>query len=158
MLIIDGVMQPLNLPGADFRIREENGKTQIFDPVRRKFVVITPEEWVRQHMIFVLASIKKVPFSLIGVETKLLVNNLVRRFDVCVFNRRGEPVMLVECKAPSVALSEQTFDQVARYNLPMNVKYLVVTNGLETYSCRIDYQNRTYHFLKDLPEFETMIE
>ena len=149
-------MLPLNFPEFQFRIAGTVDRKTIFDRVRRKFVVLTPEEWVRQHMVSYLIAIKSVPESMIGVEKQLLVNGLVKRFDIAVFNRNGDPVLLVECKAPAVPVSEKVFDQAARYNMQLKVNYFVVTNGLDHFCCRIDYDSRNYIFIRDVPAYEEM--
>ncbi len=149
-------MQPLNLPGFDFRISQDGGKMMIFDRIRRKHVALTPEEWVRQHVVAYLREHKGIPESLIGVEKKLEINGMVRRFDLLVFNRSGKPVLLVECKAPSVEISEKAFDQAARYNRALRVDYLVVTNGMALYCCNIDYQSSAFRFLPDIPDYKEL--
>jgi hypothetical protein len=125
----------------------------IFDEIRKKFVVLTPEEWVRQHVVQYLLLEKKYPKSLINVEKLVKVNGLNKRYDIVVFQPNGEIFMLIECKAPEVAISQQTFDQIARYNLKLNAQYLMVTNGLNHYFCQMDFENEKYVFLKEAPEF-----
>ena len=125
----------------------------IFDEIRKKFVVLTPEEWVRQHVVQYLLLEKKYPKSLINVERLVKVNGLNKRYDIVVFQPNGEIFMLIECKAPEVAISQQTFDQIARYNLKLNAQYLMVTNGLNHYFCQMDFENEKYVFLKEAPEY-----
>jgi len=146
-------MQKLNFPSYSFRIKSSENKTLIFDIIRKKYVVLTPEEWVRQHVILFLIEEKKYPISLIAVEKQLKINSLLKRTDVVVFNTKGTPEILIECKAPSVAISQATFDQIARYNLTAQSNYLMVTNGLDHYFCQIDVENGTYVFLKDIPNY-----
>ncbi|HTX89100.1 MAG TPA: type I restriction enzyme HsdR N-terminal domain-containing protein [Bacteroidales bacterium] len=149
-------MQTLNLPTAELRLRETGGKPQVFDPVRKKFVSLTPEEWVRQHFIQYLIREKKVPSSLLAVEMQLTYHRLKKRSDLVVFGRKGKPLLMVECKAPEVPVTEEVFQQVATYNMTLKVPYLVVTNGLEHYACRIDIKGRSYRFLKEIPEYPEM--
>jgi len=146
-------MQELNFPSYSFRIKSSENKTLIFDIIRKKYVILTPEEWVRQHVILFLIEEKKYPVSLIAVEKQLKINSLSKRTDVVVFNRKGTPEILIECKAPTVAINQQTFDQIARYNLTAKSNYLMVTNGLNHYFCQIDFEKETYIFLKDIPNY-----
>ena len=144
-------MQQLNFPKYSFRFKSSENKTLIFDEIRKKFIILTPEEWVRQHIVQFLISEKKYPKSLINVEKQLKVKDTVKRYDVVVYNRDGSIFLIVECKAPSIPITQQTFDQIARYNLVANATYLMVTNGLEHYYCQMDYKNEKYIFLRDLP-------
>lgn len=146
-------MIKLNLPTYSFKIKSKENKTLIFDKFRKKYVVLTPEEWVRQHFAYYLLEEKKYPFSLISVEKQLIINNLKKRSDILVFNALGTPEIIVECKAPSVKISQETFDQIARYNLKLNANYLIVTNGLKHFYCQMDTENETYIFLKEIPDF-----
>lgn len=145
-------MQELNFPSYSFRLKASENKTLIFDIVRKKYVVLTPEEWVRQHVIHFLHKEKNYPLSLMAIEKQLKINSLTKRTDIVVYNREGKPKIIVECKAPSVAISQGTFDQIARYNLQLKSTFLMVTNGLDHYFCIMDHENTTYVFLKDLPE------
>jgi len=147
-------MQELNFPTYQFRIKSSENTKYIFDIIRKKYVVLTPEEWVRQHAVHFLVFEKKYPKSLIAVEKQLKVNNLIRRFDVLVFNNKGLPELIVECKSPKVKISQDTFDQIARYNLELNANFLVVTNGLQHYYCKLDHENQQYIFLKELPNYK----
>ena len=146
-------MQNLNFPSYTFRFKNSENKMAIFDEIRKKFVVLTPEEWVRQHVVQYLLLEKKYPKSLINVEKLVKVNGLNKRYDIVVFQPNGEIFMLIECKAPEVAISQQTFDQIARYNLKLNAQYLMVTNGLNHYFCQMDFENEKYVFLKEAPDF-----
>jgi hypothetical protein len=148
-------MQPLNLPSYEYRRREgKNGKPEIFDPIRRKFVRLTPEEWVRQHLLHYLVHHKGYPASLIVVEAKLSYNNLVKRGDIVVYGPNGKPLLVVECKAPQVPVTQAVFDQAAMYNMSLQVGILVVTNGLDHFSCRIDHRERSCLFLAEIPRYE----
>jgi predicted type IV restriction endonuclease len=146
-------MQNLNFPNYSFRFKNSENKVAIFDEIRKKFVVLTPEEWVRQHVVQYLLLEKKYPKSLINVEKLVKVNGLNKRYDIVVFQPNGEIFMLIECKAPEIAISQQTFDQIARYNLKLNAQYLMVTNGLNHYFCQMDFENEKYVFLKEAPEY-----
>ncbi|QLE00032.1 type I restriction enzyme HsdR N-terminal domain-containing protein [Galbibacter sp. BG1] len=146
-------MQALNFPAYQFRFKNSENKVQIFDPIRKKFIQLQPEEWVRQHVVSFLISEKNYPKSLINVEKELLVNTLKRRYDVLVYNSNGSIELVVECKAPSVKITQATFDQIARYNLSLKAEYLMVTNGLDHYFCKMDYQQEKYIFLKDIPPY-----
>jgi type I site-specific restriction endonuclease len=146
----------LNLPPFEHRIKHsEKGKT-IFDPVRNKYVALTPEEWVRQNFLQYLVQIKKTPQSLVRVEMHLNLNGLAKRSDIVVHNRHGTPLLAVECKAPTVKITQSVFEQLARYNLQLNVPYLVVTNGLTHFFCKYSDTEKRYLFLKDIPEYDQL--
>ena len=144
------MLQPLNLPPYPFKIRDQQGQLFLFDEIRKKEVVLTPEEWVRQHFIQYLIREKKYPRSLIKLEGGLKLNGQAKRTDIVLFNNKGEKILLVECKAPSVKITQQVFDQVARYNWVHRVPLLAVTNGLEHYYCKIDFENKRFDFLPQL--------
>lgn len=144
-------MQRLQFPEYSFRFKNKENKLWIFDQIRKKFVVLNPEEWVRQHVIQYLILEKNYSKNLINVEKQLLLNNTTKRYDVVVYNPDGSVFMIVECKAPNIRITQDTFDQIARYNLILNATYLMVTNGLEHYFCEMDFENQCYHFLRDIP-------
>jgi hypothetical protein len=146
-------MKVLNLPFYKFNIKSSENKRLIFDQLRKKYVVLTPEEWVRQHFISYLLSEKKYPASLIAIEKELKINGLKKRTDILIFNKKGFPNIIVECKAPSVPITQNTFDQIARYNLKLNASFLIVTNGLQHFYCQMDHENQQYVFLKDIPNY-----
>ena len=146
-------MEALNFPRFNFRVKNTENHLRIFDIVRKKFVVLQPEEWVRQHVVHYLNAVKGYPLSLLNVEKKLSVNGLTKRYDIIVFNNDGSIHILVECKAPTVLIDQSTFDQVARYNLKANATYLMLTNGLSHYYCQLDVKTENYRFLKDIPDF-----
>jgi hypothetical protein len=146
-------MQKLNFPSYNFRFKNNENKVAIFDEIRKKFIILTPEEWVRQHVVQFLLEEKKYPKSLINVEKVLKINGLTKRYDGVVFNTDGSIFLLVECKAPKVKITQTTFDQIARYNMTLKATYLMVTNGLNHYFCLMDFENEIYVFLKELPEF-----
>jgi hypothetical protein len=147
-------MQKLNFPSFMFRFKNSENKVAIFDEIRKKFINLTPEEWVRQHVVHYLLQDKKYPKSYINVEKIIKINNLNKRYDIVVYQPNGDVYLLIECKAPEVTINQQTFDQIARYNLVLNAKYLMVSNGLNHYFCQMDFENQKYIFLKELPEFE----
>jgi hypothetical protein len=147
-------MQRLNFPEYQFRFKSNENKSLIFDEIRKKFVVLEPEEWVRQHVIQLLISEKKYPKNHINVEKQLKLHDTVKRYDVVVFNSDGSIHLIVECKAPKIPLNQDVFDQIARYNLALNATYLMVTNGLEHYFCRMDLESQKYVFLRDIPEYK----
>ncbi|MGV7107188.1 type I restriction enzyme HsdR N-terminal domain-containing protein [Flavobacterium sp. U410] len=147
-------MQKLNFPTYSFRFKNNENKTYIFDVIRKKFLVLTPEEWVRQHVLQFFLQHKNYPLSFINVEKLVKVNGTQKRYDIVVYRNDGSIFLLVECKAPEVAITQHTFDQIARYNLTLNASYLMVTNGLNHYFCQMDFQEEKYHFLTDLPTFE----
>ncbi|WP_372975070.1 type I restriction enzyme HsdR N-terminal domain-containing protein [Muriicola sp.] len=146
-------MENLNFPGYRFRFKNSENNPLIFDVVRKKFVVLQPEEWVRQHVVRYLHEDKNYPLSLINVEKQIRVHTLSKRFDVVVFSPKGDIEILVECKAPKIKITEDSFDQAARYNLDLKARFLLVTNGLDHYFCRIDYENSSYIFIEDLPSY-----
>ena len=127
----------------------------IFDEIRKKFVILTPEEWVRQHVVRYLLEEKKYSKSYINVEKMITINGLTKRYDVVVFNPDGSIFVLIECKAPEVPITQITFDQIARYNMVLHANYLMVTNGLHHYFCQMDFESEQYNFLRDLPEYGT---
>ncbi|WP_417200341.1 type I restriction enzyme HsdR N-terminal domain-containing protein [Bizionia sp.] len=146
-------MQALNFPKFSFRFKSSENKVSIFDPIRKKFVILQPEEWVRQHCLQVLIQDKNYPKSLINVEKELRVNDLKKRYDIVVYNSDGTIHLIVECKAPSIPINQSTFDQIAQYNLTLNATYLMVTNGLNHYYCQMDLEAECYAFLKDIPDY-----
>lgn len=148
-------MIPLQFPTFSFRFKNSENKTFIFDEIRKKFVVLTPEEWVRQNTLHYLILEKKYSKSYINVEKLVKVNGINKRYDIVVFNSDGSIFLLIECKAPEVVISQHTFDQIARYNLVLKASYLMVTNGLNHYFCQMDFENEKYVFLKDLPNYNT---
>jgi hypothetical protein len=146
-------MQKLNLPSYHFKLKSSENKTLIFDKLRKKYMVLTPEEWVRQHFVQFLIAEKKYPISLIALEKQLTINNRRKRTDILVFNSDGKHEIIVECKAPCIKITQNTFDQIARYNLKLKANYLIVTNGLEHFYCKMDFEKETYVFLKEIPDY-----
>ena len=147
-------MQQLNFPVYNFRFKNSENKVSIFDEIRKKFIILTPEEWVRQHVVRFLLEEKKYPKSLLNVEKVLDVNGLRKRYDVVVFNSDGSINILIECKAPEIKTAQATFDQIARYNMTLKAEFLMVTNGLNHYFCQIDFENEKYAFLEALPDYK----
>jgi hypothetical protein len=147
------MLQPLNLPGYSFSVREQGQSKQIFDSIRKRFVALTPEEWVRQNFMRFMIDVHQYPAVLMAVERLVKVNELKQRADIVVYTREGKPWLIVECKAPSVKIDNDTFLQVARYNLTLQVPYFVLTNGIEHYCCHFSGQEFT--FLDSLPAFNS---
>ena len=145
-------MQQLNFPSYSFRLKASENKTLIFDIVRKKYVVLTPEEWVRQHCIHFLHFEKGYALSLMAIEKQLKIHSLTRRTDIVVYTNEGLPLIVVECKAPSVEISQATFDQIARYNMELDAALLMVTNGISHFYSFIDHEHKSYQFLADLPK------
>ena len=146
-------MQKLNFPTYNFRFKNSENKAVIFDEIRKKFIFLTPEEWVRQHVIQFLLQEKKYPKSLLNVEKTLKINGLTKRYDILIYQPNGSIFLLVECKSPQIKISQNTFDQIARYNLTLKAQFLMVTNGLNHYFCKMDFENEKYIFLNELPTF-----
>ena len=144
-------MQKLNFPDYSFRFKNSENKRLIFDPIRKKFVILTPEEWVRQHVLQFLLKEKNYSSSLINVEKQLILNQTKKRYDIVVFNPSGNIFLIVECKASTIEITQETFDQIARYNLVTQAEYLMVTNGREHFYCQMDYEKENYVFLSDIP-------
>ncbi len=150
-------MKQLNLPSYSFKISEKKDQELIFDPVRRKFVKLTPEEWVRQNFVQYLIHEGKYPAGLIGIEVMFSLNKLKRRVDILIHNRAGERIMVIECKAPEIRIDDKIFDQIVSYNMGLKVPYIIVTNGMEHYACRIDFVNNKYEFLLVIPLYEDLL-
>jgi len=146
-------MQQLSFPAYDFRFKSRENTIYIFDIVRKKFVVLQPEEWVRQHVVHHLILEKLFPKSLISVERQLIINGIKKRYDIVVYKRDGGIHILVECKAPEIRITQQTFDQIARYNMELRADYLMVTNGMSHFYCKMDFTGQKYHFLEHIPDF-----
>lgn len=146
-------MLSLNLPLYDAKITESNGKKQIFDDLRRCFVALTPEEWVRQHFVHMLLSLKGYPKTLMANEVAISLNGMSRRCDTVVYDKQLKPRVIIEYKAPSVKIDAKVFAQIARYNLVLRVDYLVVSNGLQHFCCKMDYENNSYSFLDNIPAY-----
>jgi hypothetical protein len=149
-------MIALNLPPFDHKIKNKDGKLFIFDILRKKYVFLTPEEWVRQHFIHFLINTYHYPKALMRVEGGLKYNHLPKRTDLVVYNRLGMPFIVVECKDVFTPLTQDTFDQAARYNYILKAPYLIVVNGLTHHCCHIDHQNNTFRFLDNFPPVQEL--
>lgn len=146
-------MQPLQFPPYQFRLKNRENKPYIFDRIRKKFVRLTPEEWVRQHTIHFLIDTLKYPLSLINVEREIKIHNTRKRYDLVIYNPDGTLFLVVECKSYKTTISQATFDQIARYNLILQSQYLMVTNGLNHYYCVMNYEHKSYSFMEKLPDW-----
>lgn len=150
-------MFALNLPYANTKIVVRNEKQMVFDFLRKRFVALTPEEWVRQQFTHFLVEHKGYPAMFIGNEITLSVGRLSRRCDSVVFNKSAEPVMIIEYKAPTVKITQKVFEQICSYNIALHAPYLTVSNGLQSYCCRINKEANTYEFLKDIPAYGELL-
>lgn len=143
----------INLPSYEIKLRQTGGNQQIFDILRRKYVALTPEEWVRQHFVHFLIEHKGYPKGLLANEVELRLGEKKLRCDTVLYNRVLQPQMIIEYKAPTITLTQRVFDQISAYNLLLHVDFLVVSNGLRHYCCRMNYENHTYEFLRDIPDY-----
>ena len=151
-------MEALNIPKTDLKIVTRAGKQLVFDILRRKYVTLTPEEWVRQQFVHYLVSGKGYPAECIGNEVSIRLGSTRKRCDTFVYGRQAEPLMIVEYKAPGVEITQQVFEQISRYNIRLHVQWLVVSNGLQHYCCHIDYASGTYRFVEDIPPYPVIAE
>ena len=149
-------MLPLNLPSFPFKLQQQNGKNVIFDALRKKYVALTPEEWVRQHFIRFLTDYKGYPKGLLANEVQLVLNGTKKRCDTVLFNKDLSARMIVEYKAPHLEITQAVFDQITRYNMVLKVDYLIVSNGINHYCCRIDYNTMSYTFLPEIPDYQSL--
>lgn len=149
-------MQALNLPPYNISIRKHGNRDQIFDILRRKFVALTPEEWVRQHFVHYITEHKGYPMMLLANEVQLKVGDKTVRADSILYDNHLQPRMIIEYKAPTIKLAQKVFDQISVYNLLLHVDYLIVSNGLQTYCCKMDYDNQKYLFLTDIPDYQKL--
>jgi type I site-specific restriction endonuclease len=149
-------MLSLNLPLYRPKVSQKNGKRFIFDPLRQKNVVLTPEEWVRQHFVNYLVTEKNYPKELLANEVTIAFNHHSKRCDTVVYNCYLEPLAIIEYKAPSVLITQAVFEQIARYNLSLRVGFLMVSNGLTHYCCRMDYEKMNYSFLQYIPPYHLL--
>jgi len=148
------LLLPLHLPPYPFKIKDENGQLSLFDEIRKRDIIITPEEWVRQHFVQYLIRQKHYPKTLIKLEGGHKLNGMSKRSDIIVFDSTGKKILMVECKAPSVAIDQKVFDQIARYNIVQKITLLAVTNGLQHYYCKIDFEKQRYQFIEELPNYQ----
>lgn len=149
-------MQALNLPKTNLKTTNRNERTMVFDSFRRKYVTLTPEEWVRQHFVHFLTTCKGFPTGIIANEISLELNGTKKRCDTVVYDKEAQPIMIIEYKAPSVEITQDVFNQISRYNIKLKVKWLIVSNGLQHYCCKIDYKKMTYAFLSDIPSYQDL--
>ena len=150
-------MDTLNLPKTELKVTTKAGKPHVFDFLRRKYVTLTPEEWVRQQFVHFLVDSKGYPAECIGNEVSIRLGSMRKRCDTVVYGREAEPLMIVEYKSPGVEITQQVFDQISRYNIRLRVKWLIVSNGLQHYCCHIDYANGTYRFAEDIPSYTDIL-
>ncbi len=146
-------MLQLNLPIFTPKLKKIEGEIHIFDQIRKKYLFLTPEEWVRQSFINYLINHKGYPLSLMENEASIKLNNMSRRCDTVVYNNRLEPLVIVEYKRPTVKIDQQVFDQIVRYNIVLKVDFLIVSNGLSHFCCKMNYEDQTYSFLEEIPEY-----
>lgn len=146
----------LNLPTYEIKIAQKGNKQQIFDFLRRKYVALTPEEWVRQHFVHYLVEHKGYPAGLMGNEIELTIGEKRMRCDTVLYNKVAKPQMIIEYKSPKIKLQQKTFDQISAYNLLLKVDYLIVSNGMQHICCRMDYENQKYYFLEDIPDYQNL--
>lgn len=146
----------LNLPPFDIKIAVKDGKNTVFDVIRRRYVALTPEEWVRQHFVHFLLEHKGYPQALMANEVQVQLNGTKKRCDTVLYRRDLTARMIVEYKAPDIAITQKVFDQITRYNIVLKVDYLIVTNGLQHYCCRMDYERGSYNFLQDIPDYQSL--
>ena len=150
-------MLPLNLPKFSVKVTEKAGKPSIWDPVRRKFVALTPEEWVRQHFVNYLVTEKSYPQELLANEVAVKLNGTSKRCDTVAYNRFLAPLMIIEYKAPHIPITQAVFDQIVRYNIALKVEYLIVSNGKMHYCCHVNYKDQSYLFLEDIPDYDSIL-
>jgi hypothetical protein len=149
-------MHTLNLPKYSLKLKKEGDKHFIFDSIRKKYLVLTPEEWVRQNFVEFLIQEKGYPKSLIAIEMGIEVNGRKKRCDIVLYNNTGKPQIIVECKAPSIKISQDAFDQIARYNMTLETDILIVSNGLNHFVCKMNHQDQCYNFLKETPHYSEL--
>lgn len=150
-------MQHLNLPEYQFNIKKKgNDGLVILDTLRKRWVALNPEEWVRQNFVRYLIEDREFPAALMNNEISLTQNGIKRRCDTLVADRQGLPLVIVEYKAPTIEISQKTFDQIVRYNMVLRAQYLIVTNGMRHYCCKIDYENNSYAFLQEIPTYNVL--
>lgn len=149
-------MFALNLPQYAIKVTKRNGKTFIFDELRKKHIALTPEEWVRQHFVHFLLEHKGYPIGLIANEVSLNLNGTDKRCDSVVYDRQMRPRMIIEYKAPHINITQKVFNQISRYNMVLHVDYLIVSNGMQHYCCRMDYPSNSYRFLKEIPDYQEL--
>lgn len=148
---------PLNLPDYPLKVKKNGSRLSVFDRLRKRYVTLTPEEWVRQHFVEYLIEEKQFPAALMANEVSLTQNGIKRRCDTLVADREGQPLVIIEYKAPEIEITQQVFDQIVRYNMVLRARYLMVSNGMVHYCCQIDYDNNTYSFLSEIPSYGDLL-
>ena len=151
-------MLALNLPRYEIKLRENEGKQQILDPLRKSFVALTPEEWVRQHFVNFLLNHKAYPAALMSNEVAITLNGMKRRCDTVIYDKALRPRAIIEYKAPTVKITKEVFAQISRYNLTLRVDYLIISNGLQHYCCKMNYEKQNFTFLQEIPSYDTIVE
>ena len=149
-------MMQLNLPAAELKIKKQNGKEYVFDPLRKQFVRLTPEEFVRQQFVSFLIELKKYPSGRMANEIEIVLGNVKKRCDTVLYDNYLQPLMIIEYKAPSILICQKTFDQIARYNFALHVPWLIVSNGMQHFCCRTDNEMKKYIFVNEIPEYEKL--
>ena len=144
-------MLPLNLPNFDIKVKKTTDQLLVWDETRRKYVTLTPEEWVRQHFVHFLVTNKGYRQELIANEVSIKLNGTAKRCDTVIYNQQLDPLVIIEYKAPTISITPKVFDQIVRYNMVLHVQYLIVSNGMRHFCCQIDYETRSYRFLKEIP-------
>ena len=148
----------LNLLRYEIKLRENEGKQQILDPLRKSFVALTPEEWVRQHFVNFLLNHKAYPAALMSNEVAITLNGMKRRCDTVIYDKALRPRAIIEYKAPTVKITKEVFAQISRYNLTLRVDYLIISNGLQHYCCKMNYEKQSFTFLQEIPSYDTLVE
>lgn len=149
-------MLELNLPAFDINIKKSGNKLTVFDNLRRRFVALTPEEWVRQHFVNYLITEKKYPASFIANEIQINLNNQKKRCDSVIYNRAMQPLVIVEYKSPDIKITQEVFNQIANYNIVLKVEYLIVSNGVNHFCCHMDYEQMKFEYLSDIPLYNEL--
>lgn len=149
-------MAQLNLPPYEVRLKEADGHQQIFDVLRRRYVALTPEEWVRQHFVHFLMEHKHYPKGLLGNEIELRIGEKRMRCDTVLYDKTLQPQMIVEYKAPEIEITQRVFNQITAYNMILRVDYLIVSNGLQHYCCRMNKEQHRYEFLREIPDYSQL--
>ena len=150
-------MLQLNLPQYSFRIKKQNEKLVIFDSQRKRYVALTPEEWVRQNFIRFLIEEKGYPAAYLAIEKQLNMNGMKKRCDAILYNEHARPFLIIELKAPNVAISQATFDQVAVYNAKLKVDFFIISNGIEHFCCKVNLETARYEFFPEIPDFNQIV-
>ncbi len=150
------MLKPLNFPKANLKLTRKGEVIYVWDIFRKRKLILTPEEWVRQHVLHYLIDHKSIPASLIASEYGIEVNKLIRRCDGVVFNRSGKPLMIIECKAPEIKINEQTLHQIAQYNFTLKVNWLVLTNGIDTVVAFVNVENKSIDYIQEIPSYKDL--